>query len=116
MNDKILFNLLLTIINKNIIFILVVSSSIIFIIGLVCILITRKNIILILIGIEIMLISLNFFFLLCSIYLDDFLGYFFNFFILTVAAAEAAIGLAILILFYRLKQSIELDFTNNIKG
>jgi len=104
------------IINHSILFFLILGSSIIFIIGLVGILVTRKNILSILICIEIILISLNFFFLLLSIYLDDFMGYFFTFFILTVAASEAAIGLAILIVVHRLKQSIELDLISHIKG
>ncbi len=96
--------------------ILLTTSSIIFIIGILGIFLARKNIILVLICIEVMLIALNIFFVFFSIYLDDILGYFFSFFILTLAAAESAIGLAILIVFYRLNQSINIDFLSYIKA
>ena len=88
--------------------ILLTTSSIIFIIGILGIFLARKNIILVLICIEVMLIALNIFFVFFSIYLDDILGYFFSFFILTVAAAESAIGLAIIILLFKISGNISI--------
>ena len=93
-----------------------IISTFVFVIGLFGIFLARKNIILVLICIELILISLNLYFVLFSLYLDDILGYFFSFFLLTVAASEAAIGLAILIVFYRLRQSINLDYLSYLKG
>ena len=60
-------------------------------------------------SIEIMLLSVNLNFIIFSIYLDDVLGYIFVLFILTIAATESAIGLAILSIFYKLKQTIQMD-------
>jgi len=99
----------------NIIFYLLVSS-ILFILGILGIFITRKNIIVILMSIELMLLSVNFNFIIFSVYLDDILGQLFSLFILTVAAAESAIGLAILVIYYRLRGVISIDFISTIKG
>ena len=76
----------------------------------------RKNILLIIISIELLLLSINLFFLLTSSYLDDNLGEILSVFILTVAAAESSIGLAILISFYRLKGSIAMTSISLLKG
>ena len=67
-------------------------------------------------SIELMLLSINLCFIVSSIYLDDRIGQLFTLFILTVAATESAIGLAILILYYRLKGTISVNFINFLKG
>jgi NADH-quinone oxidoreductase subunit K len=87
-----------------------------FIIGLFGILVNRKNLLLMIFCIELILLSLNFSFLLSSFYLDDALGQVFTIFILTVAAAETSIGLAILITYYRVVGTISLEFLNLLKG
>lgn len=69
-----------------------------------------------LMSIELMLLAINLNFVIFSIYLDNVTGYIFVLFILTVAATESAIGLAILTIYYRLKNTIKLDSIKNIKG
>ena len=78
--------------------------------------IVRKNLIVILMCLEIILLSINLNFITFSIYLDDFLGQIFSLFVLTVAAAESAIGLAILVTYFRVKGSIGTLYINNLKG
>jgi NADH-quinone oxidoreductase subunit K len=73
------------------------------------IILNRKNILVIIMSIELLLLAVNLNFAAFSIYLDDIVGQIFVLFILTVAAAESAIGLAIITVLYRLKNSIELD-------
>lgn len=84
-------------------------TSLVFVIGLMGIVLNRKNILIILMSIELLLLSVNLNFAIFSIYLDDIIGQIFVIFILTVAAAESAIGLAIITSFYRLKSSIQLE-------
>jgi NADH:ubiquinone oxidoreductase subunit K len=67
-------------------------------------------------SIELMLLSINLNFIIFSILLDDVLGQVFALFILTVAAAESAIGLAILVVYYRIKGIISINYINSIKG
>lgn len=67
-------------------------------------------------SIEIILLAINLNFAIFSIYLDDLVGYVFILFILTIAAAESAIGLAILTIYYRLKNNIQIDKIKNIKS
>jgi len=88
---------------------MLVITSIIFFIGLCGIVLNRKNILNIIMSIELLLLSVNLNFAIFSIYLDDIVGQIFVIFILTIAAAESAIGLAIITVFYRLKGSIELE-------
>ena len=76
----------------------------------------RKNVLVILMSIELMLLAVNFNFVAFSQYLGDTAGQIFVFFILTVAAAEAAIGLAILVLIYRNRQSINVQDLDSLKG
>lgn len=83
-----------------------------FAIGLFGILMNRENLILILFSIEILLISINLNFLFFSVYLDDLLGEIFSLLILTVAASESAIGLAIIIIFFRTRGSITINQIN----
>jgi NADH-quinone oxidoreductase subunit K len=84
-------------------------TSIVFFIGLVGIVLNRKNILIIIMSIELLLLAINVNFAAFSIYLDDIIGQIFVLFILTIAATESAIGLAVITVFYRLKNSIELE-------
>ena len=87
-----------------------------FFVGFFGIFINRKNILLIIVCIELMLLAINFSFLISSFYLDDVLGQVFSLFVLTVAAAESAIGLAILVIYYRVKGTISVKVVNSLKG
>ena len=89
---------------------------IIFLIGMAGIILNRKNVILIIICVELILLAINFTFLISSFYLDDLIGQLFTIFILVVAAGESSIGLAILIVFYRLKGTITINSINTLKG
>jgi len=84
-------------------------TSIVFFIGLIGIVLNRKNILIIIMSIELLLLAINLNFAALSIYLDDIIGQIFVLFILTIAATESAIGLAVITVFYRLKNSIELE-------
>lgn len=84
--------------------------------GLVGIFITRKNIILILISIELMLVAVNFSLIIFSVYFDDLIGQVFSLFVLTIAAAESSIGLAILVIYYRIRGNISMDYITTIKS
>ena len=85
-------------------------------IGVVGIFLNRKNIIILLMAIELMLLAVNMNFIGFSYYLGDIAGQIFVFFILTVAAAEAAIGLAIIIIVFRNNRSIDVEDINRLKG
>ena len=91
-------------------------GAIIFTIGIVGIFLNRKNIIVILMSIELILLAVNINLVSFSIFLNNLIGQIFTLFILTVAAAEAAIGLAILVVFFRNLGSIEVSKINNLKG
>jgi NADH-quinone oxidoreductase subunit K len=91
-------------------------ALILFMIGLSGIFLNRKNIIIILMSIELILLSINFNFIICSIFLDDIVGQVFALLILTVAAAESAIGLAILVIYYRIRGIITIELINLMKG
>ena len=86
-----------------------ILSSLLFVIGIGGIFLNRKNIIVILMSIELMLLSVNINFVAFSAYLDNLLGQIFSLFILTIAAAEAAIGLAILVVYFRNKDSVAVE-------
>lgn len=83
---------------------------ILFLIGILGFVLNRKNIILMLISIEIMLLSITFLILLNSISFDDILGQTFSVYIIAIAGAESAIGLGILVAFYRLRGTIAIDY------
>ena len=83
---------------------------ILFLIGILGFVLNRKNIILMLISIEIMLLAVTFLILLSAISFDDILGQTFSVYIIAIAGAESAIGLGILVAFYRLRGSIAIDF------
>lgn len=91
-------------------------SAILFSISIAGIFINRKNIILLLMCIELMLLAVNFNFIALSRYLGDTAGQVFVFFVLTVAAAESAIGLAIVIVVFRTRQSINVEDLDSLKG
>lgn len=93
-----------------------VLSTILFLLGVLGIFIARKNIIIILMCIELMLLAVNLNFIVFSVYLDDILGQVFSLFVLTVAAAEASIGLAILVVYYRVRGTIGIDYISSLKG
>jgi NADH-quinone oxidoreductase subunit K len=101
------------ILNINYILNIVITLYLIGVLGLV---LNRKNILITLMSIELMLLAINLNFIIFSIYLDDLAGYVFVLFILTIAAAESAIGLAILTIYYRLKNTIRMDKIKNIKS
>jgi NADH-quinone oxidoreductase subunit K len=91
-------------------------GAILFTIGVLGIFLNKKNVIIILMSIELILLSVNINFVAFSVYLADLSGQIFAMFTLTVAAAEAAIGLAILVVFFRNLGSIEVQEINNLKG
>ena len=91
-------------------------AAILFTIGMLGIFLNRKNIIIILMSIELILLSVNINFVAFSSYLGDLMGQVFALFVLTVAAAEAAIGLAILVVYFRNRHTIAVDDVNSMKG
>lgn len=93
-----------------------VLAGIIFVISIAGIYINRRNVLILLMSIELMLLAVNINFIAFSSYLNDIQGQVFVFFILTVAAAEAAIGLAILVVVFRQRKSLEVDKLNELKG
>ncbi len=93
-----------------------VISSLLFTIGICGIFLNRKNIITILMSVELILLSVNINFVAFSVMLGDLSGQIFAMFILTVAAAEAAIGLAILVIYFRNRGTIAVEDVNMMKG
>ena len=91
-------------------------GAMLFALSVIGIFLNRKNLIVLLMAIELMLLAVNMNFVAFSHYLDDMHGQVFVFFILTVAAAESAIGLAILVLLFRTKTSINAEDLNTLKG
>ena len=88
----------------------------IFLLGIVSIFLNRKNVIVILMSIELILLAVNINLVAFSTYSNEITGQIFTLFILTVAAAEAAIGLAIIVSYYRIKGSIRIEDINEMKG
>ena len=93
-----------------------ILGAILFAISIVGIFLNRKNLLVLLMAIELMLLAINMNFVAFSHYLQDLSGQIFVFFILTVAAAESAIGLAILIVLFRNLKSIHVDDLDSLKG
>ncbi|MGC9955166.1 MAG: NADH-quinone oxidoreductase subunit NuoK [Rhizomicrobium sp.] len=91
-------------------------AAALFTIGVFGIFLNRKNIIVILMSIELILLAVNINFIAFSSFLGDLVGQVFALFVLTVAAAEAAIGLAILVVFYRNRRTIAVEDVNLLKG
>ena len=94
----------------------IIVSFCLFFLGLLGIFLNRKNVLLVLMSVELMLLSINFNFLITSSYIDDRFGQIFAVFVLTVAAAESSIGLAILVVYYRLQGTIALEQIKLLKG
>ena len=92
-----------------------ILSALLFAIGVIGIFLNRKNVIIILMSIEIILLSVNLNLIAFSYFLNDLTGQIFSLFVLTVAAAEAAIGLAILVIYNRNAGSIEIEKINALK-
>ena len=93
-----------------------ILGAIIFTTGVIGIFLNRKNVIVILMSIELILLAVNINLVSFSIFLNDLNGQIFTLFILTVAAAEAAIGLAIIVTYYRNAGTINVEDINNLKG
>ncbi len=91
-------------------------AIILFFIGSFGTFLSHKHIIIILVSLELIFVSININFVIASAFLDDFLGQVYAFFLLTIAASESAIGLAILILYFRLRGTIFIDTTGWLKG
>jgi NADH-quinone oxidoreductase subunit K len=91
-------------------------GAILFVLGVLGIFLNRKNVIVILMAIELILLAVNINLVAFSAFLHDLTGQVFAMFVLTVAAAEAAIGLAILVIYYRNRGSIAVDDINQMKG
>jgi len=91
-------------------------AAIIFTIGIIGIFLNRKNVIIILMSIELILLAANINLVSFSIYLQNLVGQVFAMFILTVAAAEAAVGLAIIVVYYKNRGSINVEQISSLKG
>ena len=91
-------------------------GAILFTLGIFGIFLNRKNVIIILMSVELMLLAVNINFIAFSAHLNDLVGQIFALFVLTVAAAEAAIGLAILVVYFRNRGSIAVEDINVMKG
>ena len=88
---------------------------ILFFIGILGLVLNRKNIIITLMALELMLLAVNLNFIIFSVYLDDIVGQVFVLFILTIAATESSIGLALLMVYFKLKNSIHMEKIKNSK-
>lgn len=95
---------------------LILVTTFLYLIGAIGLVLNRRNILIIIIAVELMLLAINLNFITFSIYLDDILGQMFVLFILTVAATESSIGLAILIVFFRIKKTILIENILTIKS
>jgi NADH-quinone oxidoreductase subunit K len=93
-----------------------IVSTLLFFVGLFGIVLNRKNILIVLMSIELMLLAINLNFVIFSNSIDDIMGQVFALLILTVAAAESAIGLAILVVYYRLRGNILIEQAHLMRG
>lgn len=93
-----------------------ILSCLLFSVGATGLFMNRKSVITILMGIELMLLAVNLNFIAFSVYLEDMVGQVFSIIILSIAAAEVSIGLAILVLYFRNRGSIEIEDINQMKG
>jgi len=92
------------------------SSLLLFFLGSSGMFLFRNNIIVVLMGIELMLFSVNLLLVLFSFSLDDLIGQLFALFVLTAAAAESALGLALLVVYYRIRGIVSIDYISSLKG
>lgn len=91
-------------------------AFILFLIGILGIVVNRKNLIILLMSIELMLLAINFLFIINTSHLDNIIGQIFALYVLVVAAAESAIGLSILVAYYRVRGTISVKFINLLRG
>ena len=91
-------------------------SFLLFLIGMFGLFLNQKNILIMLMSLEIMFLSLSFNLILSSVYLDDIAGHIFALLVLTVTAAESSIGLAILVVYYRIRSTITVELMSLTKG
>jgi NADH-quinone oxidoreductase subunit K len=91
-------------------------SFLLFLIGMFGLFLNQKNILIMLMSLEIMFLSLSFNLILSSVYLDDIAGQIFALLVLTVTAAESSIGLAILVVYYRIRSTITVELMSLTKG
>lgn len=91
-------------------------SLVLFLVGLWGIVVVRNNLLSLLLAIELMLFGVSFSFIFFSLFFDDLLGQIFALFILTIAASESAVGLALLVFYYRLRGLLDVDFIVTLKG
>jgi len=91
-------------------------STTLFLTGILGIVLNRKNILIVLMSVELMLLAVNINLVVFSVYMDDLMGQMFALFILTVAAAESAIGLAILVAYYKVRNSIAVESIQMLRG
>nr|YP_009500464.1 NADH dehydrogenase subunit 4L [Gracilariopsis heteroclada]YP_009511916.1 NADH dehydrogenase subunit 4L [Gracilariopsis mclachlanii]AXE43626.1 NADH dehydrogenase subunit 4L [Gracilariopsis heteroclada]AXI97843.1 NADH dehydrogenase subunit 4L [Gracilariopsis mclachlanii] len=92
------------------------TSTLLFLISVLGIFLNQKNILVMLMSLEMMFLAVSFNLIFASIYLDDITGQIFSLLILTVAAAESSIGLAILVIYYRIRSVITVELMNLMKG
>lgn len=92
------------------------TSTFLFLISLLGMFLSQKNILIMLMSLEMMFLSMSFSLIFSSIYLDDISGQIFAILILTIAAAESSIGLAILVIYYRIRNMITVELMNLMKG
>ena len=92
------------------------TNIFLFFTGIIGIIMQRRNVLIVLMCVELILLSVNLNFIIFSVYLDDFYGQLFSLFILTIAASESAIGLAILILYFRIRGNISINQLTTLKG
>jgi|TARA_B110000971_G_C19992326_1_gene492541 NADH-quinone oxidoreductase subunit K len=90
--------------------------TVLFLLGVWGIFINRKNVLIMLMSIELMLLAVNLNLIVFSVYLDDIIGQIFALFVLTIAAAESSIGLAILVVYYRMRGTIAVEFKSSLLG
>ena len=88
--------------------------TVLFLLGVWGIFINRKNVLIMLMSIELMLLAVNLNLIVFSVYLDDIIGQIFALFVLTIAAAESSIGLAILVVYYRMRGTIAVEFKSSL--
>ena len=91
-------------------------AILLFLIGIIGIVVNRKNIIIMLMSIDLMLLAINLLFIIYSCILDNLIGQVFALYVLVVAAAESAIGLSILVAYYRVRGTISVKFINLLRG
>lgn len=95
---------------------LLLITIFLFTVGLLGLILNKKNFLIVIVSIELLLLAINLNFVVFSVYLDDLVGQIFVLFILTIAATESAIGLAILILYYKINNKISIDFVKTKKS